>query len=42
MTNQTIRAIEEALAMGLRVQLKQLPDGTVKVQVVSLNELKIG
>jgi len=40
MTEQVIRAIEAALARGLRVQLKQLPDGAVKVQVVSMKELK--
>lgn len=41
MTEQLIRAIEAALAQGQRVQLKQLRDGTVKVQIVSHRELKI-
>lgn len=41
MTEQTIRAIEAALDQGLRIQLKKLNDGTVKVQVVSVKELKI-
>ena len=42
MTERTIRAIEAALAQGHRVQLKQLKDGTIKVQVVFQKELKIG
>ena len=41
MTEQIIKAIEKALAQGYRVQLKQLRDGTVKVQIVSHKELKI-
>ena len=41
MTEQIIRAIEAALAQGHRVQLKQMRDGTIKVQVVSHKELKI-
>lgn len=41
MTEQTIRAIEEALAQGQRVQLKQLKDGTIKIQVVFQKELKV-
>ena len=40
MTEQIIRAIEKALAQGNRVQLKQMRDGTVKVQIVSYKELK--
>nr|WP_325301096.1 hypothetical protein [uncultured Oscillibacter sp.] len=40
MTEQVISAIEAALAQGHRVQLKQLKDGTVKVQTVALKELK--
>lgn len=41
MTEQVIRAIEAALAQGHRVQLKQLRDGTIKVQIVFQKELKI-
>jgi hypothetical protein len=41
MTGQLIRAITAALAQGHRVQLKQMKDGTVKVQIVSCKELKI-
>ena len=41
MTESLIRAIEAALAAGHRVQLKQLRDGTIKIQVVSQKELKI-
>lgn len=41
MTEQIIRAIEAALAQGHRVQLKQMRDGTVKVQIVLHKELKI-
>lgn len=41
MTDQVIAAIEAALAQGHRVQLKQLKDGTIKVQVVLQKELKI-
>lgn len=40
MTEQIIRAIEKALAQGHRVQLKQMRDGTVKMQIVSYKELK--
>lgn len=41
MTEQMIRAIETALSQGHRVQLKQLRDGTVKIQIVSCKELKV-
>lgn len=41
MTEQMISAIETALAEGHRVQLKQLRDGTIKVQIVFQKELKI-
>lgn len=41
MTENLIRAIEAALAQGHRVQLKQLRDGTIKVQIVFQKELKI-
>lgn len=41
MTEKMISAIETALAAGHRVQLKQLKDGTIKVQVVIQKELKI-
>lgn len=41
MTDQVIAAIEKALAQGHRVQLKQLKDGTIKVQIVFQRELKI-
>ena len=34
-------ALLAALAAGHRVQLKQLRDGTIKIQVVSQKELKI-
>lgn len=40
MTSQQISAIEKALAQGHRVQLKKLRDGTVKIQIVSMKELK--
>lgn len=40
MTEQLIRAIESALAEGHRVQLKQLKDGTIKIQLVFQKELK--
>lgn len=41
MADQVITAIEEALAQGHRVQLKQLKDGTIKVQIVFQKELKV-
>lgn len=41
MTENVIRAIKAALAQGHRVQLKQLRDGTIKVQIVYQKELKI-
>lgn len=41
MTAQTIRAIECALAKGHRVQLKQMKDGTIKVQIIFQKELKV-
>lgn len=41
MTEDLIRAIEAALVQGHRVQLKQLRDGTIKVQIVFQKELKI-
>lgn len=41
MTAQMIAAIEAALAAGHRVQLKQLRDGTIKVQIVFQKELEI-
>ncbi len=41
MTEKVICAIETALAQGHRVQLKQLKDGTIKIQVVFQKELKV-
>lgn len=41
MTAQMIRAIETALAQGRRIQLKQMKDGSVKVQIVTQKELKL-
>ena len=41
MTAQMIRAIEAALIQGHRVQLKQMKDGSVKVQIVTEKELKL-
>lgn len=41
MTERVIAAIEAALAKGHRVQLKQLKDGTIKVQIVYQKELKV-
>lgn len=40
MTEKMKQAIEAALAKGYRVQLKQLDDGTIKMQTVQLKELK--
>ncbi len=40
MTEQTIRTVDRALDQGHRVQLKKLKDGTVKIQIVSMKELK--
>ena len=40
MTEQEKQAIEKALAQGHRIQLKQMRDGTVKMQIVSYKELK--
>ena len=40
MTEQVKQAIEKALAQGHRVQLKQMRDGTIKMQIVSYKELK--
>ena len=40
MTEQDIRAIDKALDQGHRVQLKKLKDGTMKIQIVSMKELK--
>lgn len=36
-----VEAIERALAAGLRVQLKQQKDGTIKAQIISAKELKV-
>lgn len=33
-------AIEKALASGCRVQLKQQKDGTIKAQIMRVEELK--
>lgn len=33
-------AIEQALAAGLRVQLKRMKDGSVKAQIIKAEELK--
>lgn len=33
-------AVETALAAGLRVQLKQMKDGTVKAQIIRAETLK--
>lgn len=41
MTEKTINAILDALAQGHRVQLKQLKDGTIKIQIVFQKELKV-
>ncbi len=41
MTEDVIRAIEAALAQGHRVQLKQLKNGTIKIQIVFQKELKV-
>ncbi len=41
MTEQMIVAINAALAQGYRVQLKQLRDGSVKMQIVHMKELKV-
>ena len=41
MTEKVIRAIEAALSEGHRVQLKQLKDGSVKMQTVHMKELKV-
>lgn len=41
MTDKMITAIKDALAQGHRVQLKQMKDGTIKVQIVFQKELKI-
>lgn len=41
MDDKTIKTILKALSTGHRVQLKQLRDGTIKVQVVFQKELKI-
>lgn len=40
MTDQIIRTVDKALDQGHRVQLKKLKDGTVKIQIVSMKELK--
>lgn len=40
MDKEIIQAIEKALAVGLRVQLKQQRDGSIKVQVIKAEELK--
>lgn len=40
MTEKEINAITAALEQGHRVQLKKLKDGTVKIQIVSMKELK--
>ena len=41
MTEQIRQAVDRALDQGYRVQLKKMKDGTVKIQIVSLKELKI-
>nr|DAN07015.1 MAG TPA: hypothetical protein [Caudoviricetes sp.] len=33
-------AIERALADGCRVQLKRMKDGTIKAQIVKMEEIK--
>ena len=33
-------AIQKALDKGLRVQLKKMKDGTVKIQIIEAKELK--
>ena len=40
MTEKMKQAIEASLDQGHRVQLKKLKDGTVKIQIVSMRELK--
>lgn len=40
MNDQVISAIDRALDQGCRIQLKKLKDGTVKIQIVSMKELK--
>lgn len=40
MNDQVMRAVDKALDQGHRVQLKKLKDGTVKIQIVSMKELK--
>ncbi len=40
MDEKMLAAIKAALAQGHRVQLKQLKDGTIKVQTVVAKELK--
>ena len=40
MTEQTILAVSQALDQGHRVQLKKLKDGTIKIQIVSMKEVK--
>ena len=40
MDEKTIKAIEAALVKGERVELKQLRDGTIKVQTVYRKDLK--
>lgn len=40
-TPQQNSAIDKALDQGYRVQLKKLKDGTVKIQIVSMKELKL-
>ena len=41
MDEKTIKAILATLSEGHRIQLKQLRDGTIKIQVVFQKELKI-
>ena len=42
MPEQVISAIEAALAKGHRVQLKQMRDGSVKVQIIFQKERREG
>lgn len=40
MDKDFIKAVEAVLATGARVQLKQIKDGSIKAQIVKMEEIK--
>ena len=40
MDKDLIKAVDAVLATGARVQLKQMKDGSIKAQIVKMEEIK--